>query len=802
MSTDPTKYSIIIPTFNNFNYLQECLQYIEKYNEKKTEVIIVDNASTDTTKDYLKEIEGLFTVVRLSKNCGFGKAVNEGIKVAKGKWIVVLNNDVLVTKGWLRKLESGAETYKQRSGTKQASIMVPTSNYVGMQAQQQPGDRGNFEQVAEQVYRDKYKQIVPVGIASGMLMMINREVFDKIGTFDEMFFAGCEDVDFCARAYLAGFVTVACQDTFVFHYGSKTLDKFPTFNRGTAQLPDLLGKYSFRRTTKQKLGVIYRVKIRDAYEADVFIRSLNKSQTFADHIFILDDDSVYPVAKEGDTLTVRCPDGVKGLDLGAHITECDITLQNHVRKFDERRDRNDLLAMAKEAGMDWVFSLDADEIVEDKVDRKYMERLINTPDPTAHAYSVHYYTFWNDEKHYNSGDVWKTMCGNRIVRLTDDPRIFLGAKSTFHVGNVPYVPADFSRTSTIRIKHFGYVKPEQRQRKYEWYEKVDFDKDPLLIGHEDYKHLIDENPIVLRSWIEDNTISICTIMKNEQARLFDYLRMYSSFADELVLVDTGSTDKSIWMAELFGCKVVKREWDDSFSAARNAALDVATGDWILHLDIDEHIQDLGTIKRMTDVSDKTSGYMFYVNNLMKNNTYSISETVRLFRTKYNYRYSGYVHETIEKDPKLQVMRSPVPIYHYGYLKDDKELKDKMKYYFKLNQKQIEDFPNDPRPRYAMAIHYLEENFADKAEEGLLKAIELERDFYQAHKDLAYLYLARSLAGFEKVLTILPQQHPMHNYANNNVQVIKDMIGHQSRVAPGHLSELVEPSNGKAGNNGS
>ncbi len=794
------KYSIIIPTYNCFHFLAECLGNVRRYSEKNTEIIIVNNGSTDSTNEYLEKTKDIYTVINLDKNYGFAKAVNEGIKIAKGKWIVLLNNDVLVTKGWLKKLKQGCKTYQQRTGTKEASIAVPVSNYVGMQAQQSPGgDRNNFEQFAAQIYKDNYRTVIPVGTVSGMLMLINREVFDKIGLLDEQFFAGCDDVDFSTRAYEAGFISVVCKDVFVFHYGSRTLLGFPEYDVGRAQIPDLVEKYSKLRSKNQKLGVIYRVKIRDDYEADVFLRSLTKSSTFADHIFILDDDSPLGVRQEDKKLFVGIEEG--NAERWAKIA-CDLTLQKHTRGFDERRDRNELLLMAKKANMDWVFSLDADEIVEGCVDRKLIERLINTPDPSAQAYAVHIYTFWNDEKHYNAGDVWKNMHGNRLVRLTGDPRIYAGSKSTLHVGNVPYVPEDFSRVSPIRIKHFGYVHPKQRQKKYEWYEKIDFDKDPALIGHKDYYHIINENPVVLRSWVENSTVSLCTIMKNEQQRIFDFLRVYSPFVHEMVLVDTGSTDKSIKIAELFGCKIVRKEWNDSFSDARNAGLEEATSDWILHLDVDESMTftDLAVMRRMMDVSEKTGGYMFYVNNLMKGKKYSISETVRLFRSKYGFKYSGYVHETIERNGKIDIMRSPVSIYHYGYLRSDEDMKKKLQYYFKMNQKQIEDFPKDPRPRYAQAIHYLEENFPEKAEEGLMKAISLDSNFYQAHKDLAYLKLAQAMSEFEFVARILPASHPFCGFAKQNIDAIRGLVGEQSRVAPNHIADLVD-TNGDIVKNG-
>jgi GT2 family glycosyltransferase len=797
-----SEYSVVIPTSSNYNHLVETINYVREGSKSEdVEIIVIDNASTDGTKEYLKDNSDIITITN-EENEGFGKAVNKGIDKSTGEWILVLNDDALVPDGFLKKFKTDCKEYERLSGTKMASIAAPTSNYVGMRGQQQEcKSRSHFEATAKHVYKQHYRRVVPTGIVSGLCLFINREVFDKIGKFDERFFAGCEDVDFSVRAYEAGFVTVVCKDIFVWHYGSKTIDRIPELKRGTAHTIDLLKKYGQRKNDYQDLGVIYRVKIRDDYDAKIFARTLEKSSTFADHIFILDDNSPYKITQyQGSNISILSPEDDDGIDRTVKLT-CKVTLKQHDRSFDERRDRNELLNMAKEANMDWVFSLDADEVVEDKVDRKYMEKLINTPDPMCQAYSVHYYTFWNDEEHYNAGDVWKNMNGNRLVRLTSDPNIFLGSKSTFHVGNIPYTPPDLSRVSSIRIKHYGYVNPEQRQRKYEWYEKMDTDKNPALIGHKDYKHLINENPIILRKWIENSTISLCTIMKNEQPSLFDFLRSYTPFLDETVLLDTGSEDKSVWLAELFGCKVVNGNVDDlytvdesgdkllKFAEARNEALKHVTSDWILHMDIDEHLEDLPTIRRMLDGS--LDGYMFYVNNLMKDTRYSLSETVRLFKKSCGFTYSGYVHETINNNNiKFAVGRAPMSIFHFGYLKADKDIRKKMQTYFKLNQKQIKDSPKDPRPYYAIAIHYLEEGFVDLAEENLIQAVELDNNFYQCNKDLAYLYLNKAQIYFNKVTGILKQDHPFYKLCDENVKLIDDMVGTQSQVSKGHLEGLI------------
>ena len=90
------KYSIIIPTSSNFNHLLETLSYVKDGSDStETEIIVINNASIDNTETYLKDNSDIVSIHN-TENLGFGKAVNMGIKIAKGEWIVILNDDALV----------------------------------------------------------------------------------------------------------------------------------------------------------------------------------------------------------------------------------------------------------------------------------------------------------------------------------------------------------------------------------------------------------------------------------------------------------------------------------------------------------------------------------------------------------------------------------------------------------------------------------------------------------------------------------------------------------------------------------
>ncbi|MDM8568859.1 glycosyltransferase, partial [Thiotrichales bacterium HSG1] len=103
--------SIVIPIFNKILYTYNCLLTLQKYDpEISKEVIIVNNASSDTTKDLLNQLQGAFQVINNEENKGFVEACRQGAAVAKGKFILLLNNDTQVLSGWLANMVKVMET--------------------------------------------------------------------------------------------------------------------------------------------------------------------------------------------------------------------------------------------------------------------------------------------------------------------------------------------------------------------------------------------------------------------------------------------------------------------------------------------------------------------------------------------------------------------------------------------------------------------------------------------------------------------------------------------------------------------
>ena len=116
--------SIVIPVFNQLKYTKLCLESIMQNTDYPYELIFIDNGSTDDTPEYLHKVHNA-RVIRNERNLGFPKAINQGIRESRGRYVVVLNNDTLVTPSWLSRMVRCAER-DERIGI----VGVMTNSYV------------------------------------------------------------------------------------------------------------------------------------------------------------------------------------------------------------------------------------------------------------------------------------------------------------------------------------------------------------------------------------------------------------------------------------------------------------------------------------------------------------------------------------------------------------------------------------------------------------------------------------------------------------------------------------------------
>jgi len=208
--------SIVILNYNGIRHLAPCLDSIARNTPEEHEVIVFDNASTDGSKEYLRSRKDIILVESL-ENLGCPPARARAMALARGDYLIFLDNDTVVTKGWV------AGFLNHAGNSPRIGMIGPRSNYVSG-AQLVPDvsykDLGGLEQYAVDFTHRHSGQLRKTVRLVGFCMFIRREVIDRIGSIDASFGKfGFEDDDYTWRAHLAGFTAAIADDVFVHHTG-------------------------------------------------------------------------------------------------------------------------------------------------------------------------------------------------------------------------------------------------------------------------------------------------------------------------------------------------------------------------------------------------------------------------------------------------------------------------------------------------------------------------------------------------------------------------------------------------------
>jgi glycosyltransferase involved in cell wall biosynthesis len=223
-----TKATIVIPVYNALDYTKECLRSIYEFTlDIPIEIIVINNASTDGTREWLeneKSTHPNLDVITVDQNLGFGPAVNIGIKHSKGKFLVILNNDTIVSPGWLSKL------IKFLDEDPAIGIISPVTNYVGegpqidQEARNLPASWDLIVKYSNSI-SNRLELFYEPNRLVFFCVVIRRELIDQIGDLDVGFENGnFEDDDYCLRARYAGFTLAIARNAFVYHRGSVTFN--------------------------------------------------------------------------------------------------------------------------------------------------------------------------------------------------------------------------------------------------------------------------------------------------------------------------------------------------------------------------------------------------------------------------------------------------------------------------------------------------------------------------------------------------------------------------------------------------
>ncbi len=206
-------------------------------------------------------------------------------------------------------------------------------------------------------------------------------------------------------------------------------------------------------------------------------------------------------------------------------------------------------------------------------------------------------------------------------------------------------------------------------------------------------------------------LSLCMIVKNEEQFIHDCLASVQDVVQQIVIVDTGSTDRTPDIAKDFGAEIYHFDWIDDFSAARNFSIQKARGDWILWLDADERLMEESKplLENYLTQENKAIAYTIQIMNRMRDGkTYKRSAAHRLFRNFQGIVFEGRIHEQIAYSmSRLGGEERPgaVKLLHLGYGLDEAAQKKKDARNRTLLEKMVRDESNNPYAHFTLAQHY-------------------------------------------------------------------------------------------------
>jgi hypothetical protein len=214
---------VVIPNYNGIKYIETCLDSIYSGTVKDVEVIVVDNASSDGSRELVRDKFKNVQLVTNSENTGFSHAVNQGIRLSKTPYVILLNNDTQVGLDFVHELEKIMEADSKKK------IFSASAKMISLHDKDKIDGAGDYYCALGWAFArgkgkepDKYSENCNVFSACAGAAIYRRELFseDKVGLFDEEHFAYFEDVDIGYRALVKGYKNVFAANAVVYHAGS------------------------------------------------------------------------------------------------------------------------------------------------------------------------------------------------------------------------------------------------------------------------------------------------------------------------------------------------------------------------------------------------------------------------------------------------------------------------------------------------------------------------------------------------------------------------------------------------------
>ncbi|MFA6533791.1 MAG: glycosyltransferase [Patescibacteria group bacterium] len=233
--------NIIIVTFNQYFYTASCVQSLLNCGYDNLKIILVDNGSDESKyQNFFNQHQGnsRLEFIRLDENLGFGGGCNLGLSRVNSGFVVFLNNDTEVAVGWLQPMVEYLESHPEVGAVQPKIKDIKNKDYFEyagaaggfMDVYGFPFSRGRIFYTLEKD-AGQYDEVADLVWCSGTALMTRKEILDKVGVFDEIFFMYGEESDLCWRINHAGYRLVSVPQSVVYHQGAGTMGLEPTYKK-------------------------------------------------------------------------------------------------------------------------------------------------------------------------------------------------------------------------------------------------------------------------------------------------------------------------------------------------------------------------------------------------------------------------------------------------------------------------------------------------------------------------------------------------------------------------------------------
>lgn len=542
---------------------------------------------------------------------------------------------------------------------------------------------------------------------------------------------------------------------------------------------------------------------------------------------------------------IRFPDGQDG-----NLDALPVKVEVWAGTFNERDERNRTIELAESLGTDWLLSVDGDEVIEDRIRREHFERWMSHPDPLVGQWNFGWLDHWNDAQHFRTDPPWgdggaftQARHGRRLWRARTG-RILAGTENGLHCGNLPDCGPLAMRVTGARFRHFGYVRPLDREHRFANYQRIDPNPNPVLVGGTTYRHIVASEGMRIERYNAHNGIGLHMLVyeNTDPDRVAGLLDALYGVVDHIVLVWTSSVPPEdsmppalfeyarLFKADIMHCDL-RQDGGVNFAAVRNAAIrhlaavneqhKLGIG-WGMFIDPDEsfsasRFDPAVTLRRMAE-STESWAWMFEYDNPIRTGTITPSDSVRLFRLHPEMRMRGRVHESFDDALRLlvanghtpNVRRAPFRMFNAG-LMDGETCNRKLRMYAEGLVREIEENPDNGGAWYSLGLQLEAEGRLDEALICYQNSVAATPDSFIGYRALMmhHLTLAAALGG--EMMQHLSPQHGFYRIGSAMMEFLRKATERPENPAtrsvldgitvPAAIPSRLRPDSGAVGTGG-